>query len=254
MIVSTIKVDSMVLHMPVELRLAMPFSVLKKDRKYRLLIALHCAMTDGSFFFEKLHMLDYVDKYELVVIAPSLGNYFFMNSSAGKFADFLDHELFPMLTHVFPVLADRDNHYLLGISMGAFGAFQWYLRHPEYFRKAFLISGYYDHNIPYDEKLPTQRLSCSLSKIIHPVMEGVVKEQGGGYDLYKSIDDFPYKKDGFVEFYCGDKDLLTLNQNIKISDYCRRAGIKITFHKVSGGHDIAAFKEAVDVALNRLDD
>ncbi|MGN0902903.1 MAG: hypothetical protein ACI4M9_06430, partial [Succinivibrio sp.] len=116
MIVSTLKVDSLLLHMPVELKLAMPFSVLKKDRKYSLVVALHCAMSDGSFFFEKLGMLDYVDKHNLVIVAPSLGNSFFMNCSAGKFADFLDLELYPMLLSILPILQDRTEHYLLGVS------------------------------------------------------------------------------------------------------------------------------------------
>lgn len=252
MITSTFKVDSLILRMPVELKLAIPFSVLKKDKKYRLLVALHCAMSDGSFFFEKLNMLDYVDSHNLVIVAPSLGNSFFMNSSAGQFADFLDYELYPLITNVLPVLQNKENHYLLGVSMGAYGALQWYLRQPNFFRKAILISGYYDHEIPYDDQLHTQRLSFSLSKIINPVMTGIVKAQGEDFSLYSCIDEFKDKVDGMLEFYCGENDLLTLNQNEKVSSYCRNSGIKIKFDKVHGEHDVVAFREAVKLSLSRL--
>lgn len=56
----TSKIDSLILHETVEVKVALPCSILNIGKKFKTVWALHCAMSSGDIFFERLSMLDYV--------------------------------------------------------------------------------------------------------------------------------------------------------------------------------------------------
>ncbi|MGN0915937.1 MAG: alpha/beta hydrolase-fold protein [Succinivibrio sp.] len=252
MIVSTVKIDSLLLRMPVEIKIAIPYKFLNSWKKYRLLLCFHDLCSDGSLFTEKMNTLEYIEEKNIVLVAPGLGNSLFVNSSKGRFGDFLDMELYPMLFRMLPLSDKRADHYLLGVSTGAYGALEFYIRHPEFFKKTVFISGYFDSLIPQDEALNTQRDAFALHRAITPVMNTIVKDQGRNYSIYKRIDSFSDKKNGILEFYCGDHDLLTLNQNTRVSHYSVCTGVNASFDLVHGEHDIRTFNRALNLFMNRL--
>lgn len=254
MIRMTLKIDSLILHETVEVKVALPCSILNIGKKFKTVWALHCAMSAGDIFFERLSMLDYVESLKLIVVAPSLPNTFFVNSSAGKYGDFLDLELYPMLKHMLPISENRDDNLLLGVSMGAYGALSWMLRRSDFFSTVVAISGYYDHNLPYDDRLKTQRVTFTLSKIIHPYMEKIFlsEDSQSPNKIENEISTFPFKENTNFLFYTGSCDYLTKEQTKHIYNLAMKHELNASFKEVDGEHDVKAWSLAIKDAMDKI--
>ena len=122
---------STTLFRPVDIEIAMPGGFTMAKPPFKCLWALHCAMEDGRFFFDSLGLGELALKYQIAVVAPSLGNGYFMNSDYERQGDFLQ-EMFTQLSANFPLSPRREDNAVLGISMGAFGALRWALQSGSY--------------------------------------------------------------------------------------------------------------------------
>lgn len=254
MIRMTLKLDSLILHETVEVKVALPCSILNIGKKFKTVWALHCAMSSGEIFFERLSMLDYVESQKVIVIAPSLPNTFFVNSDAGKYGDFLDSELYPMLKNMLPVSDKREDNILLGVSMGAYGALSWVLRKPEFFSKVIAVSGYYDHSLPYDDRLKSQRTTFALSKIVHPYMEKIFSSENSQNPnkIENSLKSFLDRKETQFLFYTASSDFLTKEQTKIIYKTAKAGELNAEYSEVEGEHDIKAWSLAIKDAMNRI--
>lgn len=254
MIRMTLKIDSLILHETVEVKVALPCSILNIGKKFKTVWALHCAMSSGDIFFERLSMLDYVESLKLVVVAPSLPNTFFVNSNAGKYGDFLDLELYPMLKHMLPISENREDNLVLGVSMGAYGALSWILRKPDFFSTLIAVSGYYDHTLPYDDRLKSQRVTFALSKIIHPYMEKIFlsEDSQNPNKIESEISTFPFKENTNFLFYTGSCDYLTKEQTKHIYNLAVKHELKALYKDVDGEHDVKAWSLAIHAAMDKI--
>lgn len=251
MIISTMKIDSMVLNHPVEVKIAMPCSIMNVGKRFSVIFALHPSLSDADLFFNRLNIAEYSEKYKFILVAPSLQNSFFVNSHLGDYADFLDVELYPMMCKLLPIKESINDRYVLGISMGAFGALHWYKRHPEYFTKAFLISGYYDINLDCHKDLPKQRKSFALSKTVNPMLKGIIDSRAE-YSLNEQFFCKSDLKSLKLNLFYGKNDLLTVHQNETLYKICSDANISVTVNPVEGEHDITAFKNAIEKTMQML--
>jgi S-formylglutathione hydrolase FrmB len=64
---------------------------------------------------------------------PSCTGSFFLNSSAGDFADFVLQDVFDFVCAHFSIRPERDAHIIAGCSMGGFAAFNYAIKHREAF-------------------------------------------------------------------------------------------------------------------------
>ena len=65
---------------------------------------------------------------------------FFINSQAGRYGDYIVHDVWEFVTGHFPVRPEREAHVLMGPSMGGFGAYNLGFRYPERFK---VLAGMY---------------------------------------------------------------------------------------------------------------
>ena len=79
MIKMDVKIDSLILHQTVDIKVALPCSILNLGKRFKSVLALHCAMSTADIFFDRLAMLDYVEEYKIAVIAPSIPNNTFLD-------------------------------------------------------------------------------------------------------------------------------------------------------------------------------
>lgn len=117
---------STTLFRPVEIAIALPSGFSTAKPPYRVLWALHCAMKSGEFFFDTLDAAEAVEKSQIALVAPSLGNGYFINSSFEAQGDFLQ-EILRDLHDILPLSSRREDNAVLGVSMGGFGAIRWAL-------------------------------------------------------------------------------------------------------------------------------
>lgn len=257
MIKFKISIPSQILFRPVMVMGALPYGVMSEVAPFKTLWGLHCAMEDGEFFFHKLNLGSFIDRYGIAFIAPSLGNGYFINSPYEKQADFLQAELMPVLREMLPLSSRREDNMLLGISMGAFGAAHWALRCPETFGAAALISGVFDASLPVDERARKNREQRPLVKLFSEKVMPLLMRDGEG-NISSEADIRPLyaraAEKGAPDFalWYGEEDYLSLEQSRNFALNCREQGISVTEHTAPGAHNLAFWEGAVDGALHWL--
>lgn len=262
MIKLSIQIDSQVLYRPVTVAAMLPYTLTTAKGPFRVLYALHPAMTNSGIFFEKLGLSDQVEKHGIVVVAPDLGNGYFINSPHEKQADFLQTELMPVLHNLLPLSDRREDNKLLGISMGAFGAAHWALCCPDKFSAVALVSGVFDASLQIDERARKSReLRPLVSIFFHKIMPSLMLDMKGEVlpmaDIRPLYVQAATKGAPCFALWYGDEDYLCINQNENFAHCCRTHGISVDVHVSSGAHNHSYWKcavnEASDWLMSRLD-
>lgn len=166
-----LSIDSLILHEPIEIQVAMPQLLTFKDTKLKCVFGLHCHCSNSDIFFNRLNIEDYVEKYGCAFISTNLSNSYYLNSRLNNVADFLDYELYPYIKNILPLSENKEDNFCIGISMGAFGALSWALRKNNFFSKIACVSGFFDPNLALSDGLKKQRSSYILTRLSTPYIQ-----------------------------------------------------------------------------------
>ncbi len=118
-------------------------------KRYPFVLWLHGFAQDEMSFLEQV--VEQLDRQivcgklpPLIVAAPdgSLDGHrcllpqgsFFINSRAGRFEDFVMHEVWDFMHTHFPLRPDRESHVMAGVSMGGFGAYNLAIKYRDRFK------------------------------------------------------------------------------------------------------------------------
>ncbi|SBW03779.1 hypothetical protein KL86DPRO_20202 [uncultured delta proteobacterium] len=246
--------DSTTLYKPVEVSVALPHGFGGKAPPYKTVWALHCAMGSGEMFFDSLGAGSYVDKKQIAVIAPHLGNGYFTNSPHEPQADFLRDEFFEAMRDTFPLSRAPEHNLLFGISMGGFGALRWGLDSANAFASIAAVSGVFDCRIPPDERLFKNRGQRALHMALGPFMRQAMLDASGEVRPDADIDALliTAKRQGTmpqVHLYCGEQDYLSLQQSEAMYALCINHGCPVKLHIQPGEHDKDYWRQALHDAL-----
>jgi enterochelin esterase-like enzyme len=216
-------------------------------------------MTGGEVFFDSLGFADIPDKYNVAIIAPSLGNGYFSNSSYERQADFLNEELMPTMHSSMPISPKKENNMLLGISMGGFGAMRWALDAPEHFCAVAAISGVFDIRLPVDERARKNREQRPLVKLFTEKLmpwlfldeNGILRPEVDVDKLIASLASTPGHCPRLVLF-CGNEDYISLNQTVSLAEKCKKQGIITEVNFTPGGHNQQYWRSIVQNAVIKI--
>lgn len=243
----SLSIESQVLLKPVSVEIMLPYGIFSPETSFKTLWALHCAMGSSSLFFDKLNLASYVDKENIAIIAPSLGNGYFINSSYEKQFDFLNDELMPVLRRTLPLSVAPEDNYALGISMGAFGAVHWALSEPCTFSKVALISGIYDFSLPIDPRAKKNREQRPLVKLfgeqlapkIMQETDGTLRKEADIRPLYSKAALAVQEMGSILDFnvYCGEEDYISYDATHHFVEQCQKNGLSSSLYINSGAHN-----------------
>ena len=254
MISISLKLDSVILKEPIQVKVFLPQTLGGND-SVKNIWCLHPIFSDGDIFVDRLNLLDYVETGEYAVIAPCLSNSYYVNLSNRCVADFLDSELYPFLSSILNLPSNKSRNICLGVSMGAFGALSWGLRKPDFFSRLICISGYYDMSIPHSPELKKQRKSYLLAKFATPYMKEAFLDDSHNLkddsQIADKIRNGVNKKGLRVDIACGDNDLLSLPQSEFIYSLLKQNGYDCSYAEVKGEHDIFAWRECIKLELSK---
>ncbi len=253
-------IDSCILLTKVGVEIAIPYNLLNVQEKYKVLWCFHCSIEDGNFFFEKLHLTDYVDTNSFVVVAPSLQNNFFCNNSECKCEDFISQELLPCLRNILPLSEAPENNYLLGISMGAYGAWNFSTKHQHLFSKVALISGFYDYKLPLDSRFSPknkdQRNLYLIHKMLLPIINKVFFDNNGNvvteYDVDHILDNCNICAAQKYYIYVGSSDYFSYTQSCILYKKLLDRSIPVVLRESDGIHDTSYWNSILETVIYDL--
>lgn len=116
--------------------------------QYPLLMWLHGFGQDEKNFLDNVHLFDKAISQgqlpPLIIVAPdgsiqgrpSLFNAgsFYLNTKAGRFEDWIQHDVWDFVHHHFSIRPEREAHIIAGGSMGGFGAFNHAFKYRERYK------------------------------------------------------------------------------------------------------------------------
>lgn len=253
MIRLSISFPSLSLLRNVNIEVALPSSFGALTYPCRCLWALHCAMQDGNFFFESLGMGEMADRLHTAIVAPSLENGYFVNSSYENQGDFLQ-EIISFLPGMLPLSREKNDNSVLGISMGAFGAVRWALQSGT-FSKVFAISGVFDCHIPVDKRIREDRKQKALHRSLEKVMRSRLLDVEGktaceaDLELLLAKRKLPFP---MINLFCGAQDYISLPQTMAMRDRCIEFGCPVKTEITAGTHDLQYWREIVAKDIARV--
>lgn len=244
-----ITLPSMSLLRPVEIAAALPTRFNAGAEPCRTVWALHCAMSNGDFFFDRLDVSSLVDRERTAIVAPSMGNGYFINSCYEQQADCLQ-EIFLTLQERLSLSPRREDNLVAGVSMGAFGALRWALT-SENFGGAAAISGVFDCRVPLDERLRGNRAQRALHAAFSSTMRRMLLDEDGATRPEADFERLLPQAAGDLDiaFYCGRQDYLSLPQTLHMERLCRRLGRPAALCLTDGEHDDRYWKDALRDAV-----
>lgn len=245
-----ITLPSLCLLRPVDIVAALPTRFGADSTSCRTVWALHCAMGNGDFFFDRLDAANLVDKMQVAFIAPSLGNGYFINSPYEQQADCLQ-EILQTLQKQLCLAPQPASNFAVGISMGAFGALRWALT-SEHFGGVAAISGVFDCRLPVDERLRTSRAQRALHATFAKIMQRLLMNEDGTVRQDADFERLVMQAGARLPmaFYCGRQDYLSLMQTRYLEQLCRQHGHPASLHLADGEHDERYWKIALHDAVS----
>jgi S-formylglutathione hydrolase FrmB len=188
---------------------------------------------------------------EFVIVAPSGGRSFYINSCDGrvKYEDFFIREFMPLMESHYRIKAGRRYRGISGISMGGYGSLRFAFRFPQLFGSVSAHSAALVANLPSTETSSSQ--ATALAQLVGAAF-------GSPFDreFWDRNNPFTLARVGprpaglGIYFDCGTEDQFGFNIGAqKFHALLISRGIPNEFHLYAGGHDWSYFAEHFAASL-----
>ncbi len=186
------------------IQILLPDSVRKgTEEKVPVLYLLHGLMGNYADWLRYTALERYAKNYKVAIVMPSAQNTFYQNLPGARcYQNYIAEELPEFVQNVFPVSAKREENFMAGLSMGAYGTFYTSLHHLEKFGKIGVFSGPVDFYNGVREK----RYQATYAGVENPFE--LVEDIGRDGDLYDLLDGISNEKLPHIFLSCGKQDFL----------------------------------------------
>ena len=223
---------------------------LHADQKFPVLYVLHGYGDNYSSWIRK-STLEYIARdYDVIVVMPEVNNSFYSNQSGPQYYDYLTKELPVKVANYFPASMERKDTFIMGNSMGGYGAFMIAMNQPAQYAAAVSFSGILglDAEDRYLlMKIPDFRKNWETS------FQSAEKFHASRYDLRnaaKQLDQSDREKPALFHF-CGTKDILAYEMGKDFITYAREnTSLDIRYEEIENGlHDWATWNPYIEKAF-----
>ena len=215
------------------------------ERDFPVLYLLHGYNGDESVWSRYTSIERYVGKYPLAVVMPrgNHGRYVDSPETGYDYFTFITQELPQKTKHFFNISTKREDTFIAGLSMGAYGAMRAALGRPDLYAAAASLSGGLNAQATYEGNAFRPHLKDAMGQDLdearrreNDVMELLEKRVNARADLPKL----------FVS--CGTEDSL-YSHNTAFRDKCRELGVDLTYDEEPGVHDWIYWDKAIQKVL-----
>lgn len=208
-----------------------------KFAPFKTLYALHGAWDNAGQWVEQTSILRYAQDKNMAVVMPSVGNSFYSNTLYGlRYEDFFNEEVIGFARGIFPLSDKREDNYIIGTSMGGYGALKSAIK-TGMFSKAVLLSPVVD--ISFSARL-LKNLGLNTDETI-----GKWKDiRGSELDIITLLDELngDYSRVPEIFMLAGSEDYL-IETNRRYAQEFTSRGIKNTYREYPGNHEWAFWDE-----------
>jgi S-formylglutathione hydrolase FrmB len=215
------------------------------DRDFPVLYLLHGYNGDESVWHRYTALERYVGKYPLAVVMPrgNHGRYTDSPETGYRYHTFITEELPQKVKHFFNVSHRREDTFIAGLSMGAYGTLRAALGRPDLYAAAAALSGGLNVEKTYAGNAFRPHLLAAMGKDLNEararendLVDLLKKRVASGVPLPKL----------FVA--CGTEDSL-YEHNVEFRDLCMKIGVDLTYDEEPGVHDWIYWDKAIQKVL-----
>ncbi len=155
-----------------------------RNRKYKTLWLLHSEEGDDSEILRYSGILRYAEKLGFAVVMPCCSNWMYSDEPSGqKFFELFTQEQRIICHNYFPLSDKREDNFIGGVSLGAYGALKAALTYPGYYSAALIIDGAFGKNLKstYLERIRTE--TASLGLVPPSIQDEAPPEKAELYDI-----------------------------------------------------------------------
>lgn len=174
----------------------------------------------------------HVERSGLAVVMPDAYRSFYTNMQSGqKYWDYISEEIPAVMRRTFRLSEKREDNFVVGLSMGGYGAFKLGLHQPHRFAAVGSLSGALDikNRIPEEDS----GLYAEMYNIFGN--EEILESSGGNLISLVNTASEPEKYPRFYQA-CGTEDFL-YQDNQNFLSAADTAGLDITYEEGAGDHN-----------------
>jgi putative tributyrin esterase len=215
------------------------------DGDFPVLYLLHGYNGDESVWLRYTSLERYVGGHPLAVVMPrgNHGRYVDSPETEYQYHTFITEELPEKVKHFFNVSSRREDTFIAGLSMGAYGAMRAALGRPELYAAAAAFSGGLMAEYTYAENSFRPHLRRAMGNDLE---QARARDNDLAALLRKRAAAGAALPELFVS--CGTEDSL-YHHNTAFRDLCRELGVDLTYDEEPGVHDWIYWDKAIRKAL-----
>ena len=255
----TIKTFSDQLYRPIEFEVMMPdvhtielpwAQKRETDRPDKTIFLFHGFSGNAGLFIPEY----LIEKHNIAVVMPSVENSFYLDAEATgrKFCTFVGEELPAFMRRTFGLCSSKDDTYVLGLSMGGFGALHTGLRYPDTFGKIGAMSSALIHHEVAGMKEGTGNAVANYAyyREVFGEPSKLLGSENDPEELVKRlINDGRELPEIFMA--CGTEDFL-LEENRAFHRFLENGGVQHTYVEDEGNHDPRFWSKYSEIIIDKF--
>lgn len=220
---------------------------------FKTLYLLHGITGNHTDLVSETRIRAWAEKHNFAVVMPSGYNAFYLDQPEphNYYGRFVGQELIEATRAMFPLSRRREDTFIGGVSMGAYGALRNGLKYCENFgsivalSSAMIVDGF------------DRIISDGLFFLERPYLESLFgdldKVVDSDKDPVRLAADLVYcdRPRPRIFMACGNQDPLA-QANRVLADKLRGIGLDVAYHELEGGHDWTLWNKALPMAIDWL--
>lgn len=239
-----IRFESKSIEGPAHIIVYIPERLIREERVHegKVVYLLHGKNGDGEDFGDYTLCYPYAKENGLILVIPSMTNSYYADMAYGpRFFEFLSSEVPLFLKNTLKISTAREKNYVLGYSMGGFGAMKLALTYPERFNEVCSLSG----------SLRSMAVNASLIQSgrrqdLNLAFGSCDEETCKSNDIYYLIDKLVKNNVAipYINLSCGEQDGL-LQYNKSFADFLEGKKVPHCFSVEQGDHSFTYWDKEI---------
>jgi S-formylglutathione hydrolase FrmB len=223
----------------------------ESGRVYPVIYLLHGLFGRFDNWTAKTKIAEYAKQYDFIIVTPEGGDGWYTDSatvSSDKYESYIVEELIPEIEKNFRTIANRDNRFIAGLSMGGYGAIKFGLKYPDKFSLVGSFSGALDAPLRGQD-----------NKNLRPSIISVFGSEGSktrtDNDIYRMVREASaeaIKHLPYIYFACGTEDFL-FQPNREFDALLLEKKVPHEYRELPGAHTWDFWEEQVQEFLRVAD-